>query len=132
MSSVNAEFNPTFGIFQQSEIVDSLCSSATFWQTSEQVKVTQAQCRGMPSLDPWAGKSKNGKKNLFCTIVVCKSKHFFREPTKIMIKMKMCEFVQTLVSTAKGLKTVSCAQISDKVLWAIRLSDRRLAHNMES
>ena len=82
MSSVNAEFNPTFGIFQQSEIVDSLCSSATFWQTSDQVKVTQAQGRGMPSLDPWPGKSKNGQKNLLCTIVVCKSKHFSGSPQR--------------------------------------------------
>ena len=82
MSSVNAEFNPTFGIFQQLEIVDSLCSSATFWQTSEQVKVTQAQCRGMPSLDPWAGKSKNGQKTLFFTIAVSKSMHFSGSPQR--------------------------------------------------
>ena len=76
------EFNPTFGIFQQSEIVDSLCSSATFWQTSDQVKVTQARCRGMPSLDQWARKSENGQKNLFCTIVVCKSNHFSGSPQR--------------------------------------------------
>ena len=82
MSSVNAEFKSTFGIFQQQEIVDSLCSSATFWQTSDQVKVTQARCRGMPSLDQWARKSENGQKNLFCTIVVCKSNHFSGSPQR--------------------------------------------------
>ena len=72
MSSVNAEFKSTFGIFQQSEIVDSLCFSATFWQTSDQVKVTQALCHGMLSLDPWAGKSKNGKKTYFALLLFVK------------------------------------------------------------
>ena len=70
MSSFNAEFNPTFGIFQQTEIVDSLCSSATFWQTSDQVKVTEARCHSMSCLDPWAGKSRNGQKTFFLALLL--------------------------------------------------------------
>ena len=55
-------------------------------------------------------------KKTFFALLLCVKVCIYQEATKIMIKMKMCEFVQTLVSTAKGLKTVSCAQISDKVL----------------
>ena len=55
-------------------------------------------------------------KKIFFALLLCVKVCIYQEAKKIMIKMKMCEFVQTLVSTAKGLKTVSCAQISDKVL----------------